>query len=90
MRYTSCRTLGQPSFLFAQKDIRYLDFAALRKAGYRGAVFDKDNCLVRYKPLIMTFAESSGQTVPYQDTLVPELQVRNYESQQKTTHSKQS
>ncbi|KAJ3575289.1 hypothetical protein NP233_g1200 [Leucocoprinus birnbaumii] len=40
------------------KDIRYLDFAALRKAGYRGAVFDKDNCL----------------TIPYQDTLVPELE----------------
>ncbi|KAF9450094.1 hypothetical protein P691DRAFT_798553 [Macrolepiota fuliginosa MF-IS2] len=40
------------------KDIRYLDFAALRKAGYRGAVFDKDNCL----------------TIPYEDTLVPELE----------------
>ncbi|KAF5355060.1 hypothetical protein D9756_005514 [Leucocoprinus leucothites] len=40
------------------KDIRYIDFAALRKAGYRGAVFDKDNCL----------------TIPYQDTLVPELE----------------
>lgn len=31
----------------AQKDIRQLDFPALYKAGYRGAVFDKDNCLVR-------------------------------------------
>ncbi|EGO26420.1 hypothetical protein SERLADRAFT_436234 [Serpula lacrymans var. lacrymans S7.9] len=40
------------------KDIRQIDFIALRKAGYRGAVFDKDNCL----------------TVPYQDELVPELQ----------------
>ncbi|EKM81170.1 hypothetical protein AGABI1DRAFT_72020 [Agaricus bisporus var. burnettii JB137-S8] len=40
------------------KDIRHLDFAALRKAGYRGAIFDKDNCL----------------TVPYEDTLVPELE----------------
>ncbi|KIJ15571.1 hypothetical protein PAXINDRAFT_29563, partial [Paxillus involutus ATCC 200175] len=39
-------------------DIRQLDFLALRKAGYRGAVFDKDNCL----------------TVPHQDLLVPELQ----------------
>ncbi|KAI6046319.1 HAD phosphatase, partial [Pisolithus marmoratus] len=39
-------------------DIRQLDFLALRKAGYRGAVFDKDNCL----------------TIPYRDTLVPELQ----------------
>ncbi|KAI6104889.1 HAD phosphatase [Pisolithus croceorrhizus] len=42
------------------QDIRQLDFLALRKAGYRGAVFDKDNCL----------------TIPYKDTLVPELQVR--------------
>ncbi|KIJ65984.1 hypothetical protein HYDPIDRAFT_181074 [Hydnomerulius pinastri MD-312] len=40
-------------------DIRQLDFLALRKAGYRGAVFDKDNCL----------------TIPYKDPLVPELQV---------------
>ncbi|KAF9228496.1 HAD phosphatase [Gyrodon lividus] len=39
-------------------DIRQLDFLALQKAGYRGAVFDKDNCL----------------TVPYKDPLVPELQ----------------
>ncbi|KAF9243223.1 HAD phosphatase [Melanogaster broomeanus] len=39
-------------------DIRQLDFLALRKAGYRGAVFDKDNCL----------------TVPHKDSLVPELQ----------------
>ncbi|KAL4079136.1 HAD phosphatase, partial [Scleroderma citrinum] len=39
-------------------DIRQLDFLALRKAGYRGAVFDKDNCL----------------TIPYKDSLVPELQ----------------
>ncbi|KAH7883272.1 HAD phosphatase [Phlebopus sp. FC_14] len=41
------------------QDIRQLDFLALRKAGYRGAVFDKDNCL----------------TIPYEDRLVPELQV---------------
>ncbi|KAH7925975.1 HAD-superfamily phosphatase [Leucogyrophana mollusca] len=40
------------------KDIRQIDFLALRKAGYRGAVFDKDNCL----------------TVPYKDHVVPELQ----------------
>ncbi|EAU91238.1 hypothetical protein CC1G_06873 [Coprinopsis cinerea okayama7 len=40
------------------KDIRHLDFRALKKAGYRGAVFDKDNCL----------------TIPHKDTLVPELQ----------------
>ncbi|KAJ7169162.1 mitochondrial PGP phosphatase-domain-containing protein [Mycena crocata] len=39
------------------KDIRHLDFHALKKAGYRGAVFDKDNCL----------------TLPHKDELVPEL-----------------
>ncbi|KAI0365935.1 hypothetical protein BV20DRAFT_953358 [Pilatotrama ljubarskyi] len=39
------------------KDIRQLDFPALYKAGYRGAVFDKDNCL----------------TVPHEDRLIPEL-----------------
>ncbi|KAG9125379.1 hypothetical protein FRC07_007826 [Ceratobasidium sp. 392] len=37
--------------------IARLDFAALRKAGYTGAVFDRDNCL----------------TIPHKDTLVPEL-----------------
>ncbi|KAG2153207.1 HAD phosphatase [Suillus clintonianus] len=40
------------------KDIRQIDFLALRNAGYRGAVFDKDNCL----------------TIPYKDPLVPELE----------------
>ncbi|KAI0077200.1 HAD-superfamily phosphatase [Panus rudis PR-1116 ss-1] len=39
------------------KDIRQLDFRELRKAGYRGAVFDKDNCV----------------TIPHRDQLVPEL-----------------
>ncbi|KAJ8453727.1 hypothetical protein ONZ51_g13437 [Trametes cubensis] len=39
------------------KDIRQIDFPALYSAGYRGAVFDKDNCL----------------TVPHEDRLVPEL-----------------
>ena len=34
-------------FVCCSKDIRQLDFLALREAGYRGAVFDKDNCLVR-------------------------------------------
>jgi predicted HAD superfamily phosphohydrolase YqeG len=29
-----------------QTDIRQIDFSALRNAGYKGAVFDKDNCLV--------------------------------------------
>ncbi|KAF8342941.1 mitochondrial PGP phosphatase-domain-containing protein [Cantharellus anzutake] len=37
--------------------IRELDFRGLRDAGYRGAVFDKDNCL----------------TLPCKDTLVPQL-----------------
>ncbi|KAJ6497545.1 mitochondrial PGP phosphatase-domain-containing protein [Mycena sanguinolenta] len=40
------------------KDIRHLDFRALKEAGYCGAVFDKDNCL----------------TLPHKDELVPELQ----------------
>ncbi|KAI0045524.1 HAD-superfamily phosphatase [Auriscalpium vulgare] len=44
-----------PSLTIA--DIRQLDFAALRKAGYRAVVFDKDNCL----------------TIPHHDKLVPEL-----------------
>ena len=38
--------LSQSSSQSAQKDIRCLDFLSLRKAGYRGVVFDKDNCLV--------------------------------------------
>ena len=32
-------------------DIRQLDFVALKAAGYRGAVVDKDNCLVRLSPV---------------------------------------
>ncbi|KAH9965375.1 mitochondrial PGP phosphatase-domain-containing protein [Russula dissimulans] len=40
------------------RDIRYLNFAALRDAGYRGAIFDKDNCL----------------TLPDNDRLIPELE----------------
>ncbi|KAN0130151.1 HAD-superfamily phosphatase [Lactarius tabidus] len=40
------------------RDIRYLDFSALREAGYRGAIFDKDNCL----------------TLPNDDKLVPQLE----------------
>ncbi|OJA08515.1 hypothetical protein AZE42_02469 [Rhizopogon vesiculosus] len=42
-------------------DIRQIDFLALRNAGYRGAVFDKDNCL----------------TIPYKDPLVPELEAES-------------
>ena len=30
----------------AQRDIRHLNFAVLRDAGYRAVIFDKDNCLV--------------------------------------------
>ena len=30
----------------AVKDIWHIDFHKLRRAGYRGIVFDKDNCLV--------------------------------------------
>ena len=37
---------SQSSSQSAQKDIRCLDFLSLRQAGYRGVVFDKDNCLV--------------------------------------------
>ncbi|KAJ3884036.1 HAD phosphatase, partial [Lentinula edodes] len=40
------------------RDVRHLDFDALKRAGYRGAVFDKDNCL----------------TLPGKDTLVPEIE----------------
>ncbi|KAG8963176.1 hypothetical protein FRC03_003323 [Tulasnella sp. 419] len=28
------------------KTIQGIDFRALKEAGYRGAIFDKDNCLV--------------------------------------------
>ncbi|KAL6304939.1 HAD phosphatase [Sparassis latifolia] len=41
----------------AVKDIRQLDFPELRRVGYRGVVFDKDNCL----------------TIPHQDALIPAL-----------------
>jgi len=44
--------------MFTQLDIRHLNFTALKKAGYRGAVFDKDNCL----------------THPHKDVVVPEIQ----------------
>lgn len=37
-----------------QKDIRHLDFDALKRAGYRGAVFDKDNCLVKFPAKTLT------------------------------------
>ncbi|KAF8627625.1 hypothetical protein AX15_004322 [Amanita polypyramis BW_CC] len=41
----------------AVKDIRQIDFAALRSEGYRGIVFDKDNCL----------------TLPHRDTIVSDI-----------------
>ena len=36
----------------AQEDIRQIDFSTLKRAGYRGAVFDKDNCLVLEIPIL--------------------------------------
>ncbi|KAH8996741.1 mitochondrial PGP phosphatase-domain-containing protein [Lactarius akahatsu] len=51
-------TCSQLIYFFFQRDIRHLDFAALRDAGYRGAIFDKDNCL----------------TLPNNDKLVPQLE----------------
>ncbi|KAH8827886.1 HAD phosphatase [Flagelloscypha sp. PMI_526] len=39
------------------RDIRQIDFRALKESGYKGAIFDKDNCL----------------TIPHKDVLVPEL-----------------
>ncbi|KAK2463067.1 hypothetical protein APHAL10511_004722 [Amanita phalloides] len=47
----------------AVKDIRQIDFAALHKHGYRGVVFDKDNCL----------------TLPHHDTIVPAIEDAWYE-----------
>lgn len=40
---------------FDRIDIRQINFRALKKAGYRGVVFDKDNCLVLF-PCASTFA----------------------------------
>jgi len=41
-------TVDGPLLSFSRRiDIRQLDFVALKAAGYRGAVVDKDNCLVR-------------------------------------------
>ncbi|KAG9043440.1 hypothetical protein FS837_009526 [Tulasnella sp. UAMH 9824] len=54
------RALVQPRLIvpdLSVKTIRAVDWHALRRAGYVGAVFDKDNCLTR----------------PYDDKLVPEL-----------------
>lgn len=44
-----------------QEDIRQLDFAALKRAGYRGAVFDKDNCLVELTSCMLgcSFADAN-------------------------------
>ncbi|KDQ20145.1 hypothetical protein BOTBODRAFT_170157 [Botryobasidium botryosum FD-172 SS1] len=57
---TLLRVFIQPSLIVPRvtvPSIRHLDFHALKAAGYRGAVFDRDNCL----------------TVPHEDRLVPEL-----------------
>ncbi|KAK0486225.1 mitochondrial PGP phosphatase-domain-containing protein [Armillaria novae-zelandiae] len=54
--YRACSSLCNCSGI-PGKDIRQLDFPALKRAGYRGAIFDKDNCL----------------TLPHKDELVPEL-----------------
>ncbi|TDL22348.1 hypothetical protein BD410DRAFT_788612 [Rickenella mellea] len=54
------QTLFKPRLILPSltvNDIRQLDFHALKTAGFRGAVFDKDNCL----------------TLPQRDHLVPEL-----------------
>ncbi|KAJ1300000.1 hypothetical protein OPQ81_011834 [Rhizoctonia solani] len=54
------RTLVRPGLLvpgIKVDTIARLDFAALKKAGYTGVVFDRDNCI----------------TIPHYDTLVPEL-----------------
>ena len=64
-----------------QRDIRYLNFVALRDAGYRGAIFDKDNCLVSscsyfYRILASNGAVLPCQTLPDNDKLIPELEVR--------------
>lgn len=47
------------SFSTSTVDIRWIDFVALREAGYRGVCFDKDNTL----------------THPYSKTIYPPLQV---------------
>ncbi|KAL0579614.1 hypothetical protein V5O48_002386 [Marasmius crinis-equi] len=41
------------------KDIRQINFVALKKAGYRGAIFDKDNCLASWKTCKDTFGEGN-------------------------------
>lgn len=48
---------------------------ALRNAGYRGAVFDKDNCLVSREVFGVSIFLNIQQTIPYKDTLVPQLEV---------------
>ncbi|KAG9082527.1 hypothetical protein FRC06_004953 [Ceratobasidium sp. 370] len=70
------RALVRPGLVvpgFKVDTIACLDFAALKKAGYTGAVLDRDNCL----------------TVPHQDTLVPELAARRLGSMQVDIRAKQ-
>lgn len=37
------------------QDIRLIDFSALKRMGYQGVIFDKDNCIVRPKSLLYLF-----------------------------------
>lgn len=62
-----------------QIDIRQLNFNALKDAGYKGVVFDKDNCVVHgfYPRLWDACSSSHCQTLPNRDTLIPDLEV-NY------------
>ncbi|KAF8305928.1 hypothetical protein DL93DRAFT_2089147 [Clavulina sp. PMI_390] len=39
--------------------IRHLDFEALKRAGYKGAVFDKDNCLDAWRQCLRTFGKEN-------------------------------
>ena len=82
--YCSCRCVLSCASVYnrdrahlLQQDIRQLDFTALKRAGYRGAVFDKDNCLVSCNFSSPPTSRSiCRQTIPHDDALVPELRVR--------------
>ncbi|KAG2365464.1 mitochondrial PGP phosphatase-domain-containing protein, partial [Suillus spraguei] len=51
-------------------DIRQIDLLALRNAGYREAVFDRDNCLISHQIFGVL---NTQQAIPYKDILVPQL-----------------
>lgn len=72
-----------------QRDIHYLNFPALKDVGDRGAIFDKDNCLVSTSQYSnspshsyqsrLTASDTAAtpfQTLPHDDELVPEIEVR--------------